>query len=124
MEVVDKPDTSRRKKSLSLRAKVAAVSVLSFLVTTACAWLRLRSTPEPIITCYEMVAPTDPPTPVVMCYEPIIEIATPTPTTFISPISPLPTPTPTATPEAKRLLLDRLLTEGRFPYPIARQLES
>jgi len=72
------PDTSRRKKSLSLRAKVAAVSVLSFLVTTACAWLRLRSTPEPIITCYEMVAPTDPPTPVVMCYEPIIEIATPT----------------------------------------------
>ena len=112
---------TRQKYSLSLRAKIAVVSLLSFLVTTACSWLRLRATPTPDVTCYIMVEPTDTPTPVVMCYEVQMPTETPTPTPFISPISPLPTPTPT--PEARRLLRERLLTEGRFPRAVAQQLE-
>ena len=100
------------------------VSVLSFLVTTACSWLRLRSPSDPNVTCYTAVAPTDPPTPVVLCYEIAAPTETPTPDTFTSPLSPLPTPTPTSTPEAHRLLLDRLLAEGRFPQDLTRQLES
>jgi len=136
--------TSRR--SLSVRVKVLVVSVLSFVVTTACSWLRVRSTPEPNVTCYTMSPPTNTPTPVVMCYtmppptntptpmvmcyEAMIPTETPTSTTFTSPISPLPTPTPTAptsplpTPEARQSLLEQLLAEGRFPEDVARELKS
>jgi hypothetical protein len=117
------PIQEKRKRSLSLRLKILIVSLLSFLVTTACSWLRLRSTPEPNVTCYTMAAPTDPPTPVIMCYEAPAPTETPT-TTFTSPISPLPTPSPSATPEARRLLLEQLLTEGHFPLDVARKLES
>jgi len=118
------PISAKRRRSLSLRLRIAMVSVLSFLVTTACSWLRLRSPSDPNVTCYTAVAPTDPPTPVVLCYEIAAPTETPTPDTFTSPISPLPTPTPTSTPEAHRLLLDRLLAEGRFPQDLTQQLES
>jgi len=117
-------DPARQKHLLSLRVKVAVVSLLSFLVTTACSWLRLSGTPTPQITCYIAVEPTDTPTPIVMCYEPQIPTETPTLTAFTSPLSPLsPLPTPTPTPEARRLLQERLLAEGRFPRAVARQLE-
>lgn len=117
------PGPARQKHSLSLRTKIAVVSLLSFLVTTACSWLRLRATPTPQVMCYIMIEPTDTPTPVVMCYEVQMPTETPTLTTFISPLSPLPTPTLTPTPEARRLLRERLLAEGRFPRAVARQLE-
>ncbi|MBU0702525.1 MAG: hypothetical protein KKC18_01500 [Chloroflexi bacterium] len=117
------PGPTRQKHSLSLRAKIAVVSLLSLLVTTACSWLRLRATPTPQVTCYIMIEPTDTPTPVVMCYEMQMPTETPTLTTFISPLSPLPTPTLTPTPEARRLLRERLLAEGCFPGDVARQLE-
>lgn len=118
------PNPARQKRSLSLRLKIAAVSLLSLLVTTACSLLRLRSTPTPVITCYEIVAPTDPPTPFVTCYTAPAPTKTPISTTFTSPISPLPTPTPTLTPEARRILLQKLLAEGRFPHDVARELKS
>jgi hypothetical protein len=133
------PNSTEQKRSLSLRIKIALISILSFIVTTACSLSRTRPTPE--VTCYTAIAPTDPPTPEVLCYEMVIEItATPTPTltcytappptdtptTFTSPLSPLPTPTPTPTPtpEARRLLLDRLLTEGRLPQDVAQRLNE
>ena len=116
----------RKKRPLSLRVKIVLVSLLSFLVTTACSWLRWR--PTPMITCYEAVSPSDTPTPFVTCYT--APSATPTPlcyTATLSPtafISPLPTPSPSPTPEARRLLRDRLLAGGRFPQNVARELES
>jgi hypothetical protein len=135
----DMPSSTEQKRSLSLRIKITLISILSFIVTTACSLSRTRPTPE--VTCYTAIAPTDPPTPEVLCYEAVLPddtptptvtcytatvpppTDTPTPTTFTSP---LPTPTPTLTPtlEARRLLLDELLTEDRFPQDIARQLKS
>ncbi|MBU0702526.1 MAG: hypothetical protein KKC18_01505 [Chloroflexi bacterium] len=92
----------RPKLSLSLRLKIVAVSLLAFLLPPACG-------------CYA---------PIPLPYEPTELPKTVTPTTFISPISPLsPLPTPTPTPEARRLLRERLLAEGRFPRAVARQLE-
>ena len=133
-------DRIKQKRPFSLRLKIATVSLLSLIVTTACSLLRSRTTPTPVVMCYEMVAPTDIPTPAVMCYEMVAPTDTPSPfvtcytappptktptsTTFTSPLSPLPTPTPTSTPEARHLLLDKLLAEGRFPQDVARQLES
>ncbi len=126
-------NSTEYKRSFPVRIKIALVSLLSFIVTTACTLSRTRPTPE--VTCYTAIAPTDPPTPEVLCYEAVIEPTntptptvtcyTATPTTFTSPLSPLPTPTPTLTPtlEARRLLLDELLAKGRFPQDIARQLE-
>jgi len=118
------PTPSKQKRSLSRRTKIAVISLLSFLVTTACSALRLRATPTPNVTCYTMVAPTDTPTPVVMCYAVPAPTETPTPITFTSPLSPLPTPTPSPTPEARRLLQERLLAEDRFPDSVVRELES
>ncbi len=118
---------ARQKRSLTLRAKIAVISLLSFFVTTACSWLRLRATPTPQVTCY-IVESTETPTPVVMCYEVVAETATPTPmcyTPLPSPTaftSPLPTPTPS--PEARHLLREKLLTENRFPQKVAQQLKS
>ena len=119
---------ARQKRSLSLRTKIAVVSLLSFFVTTACSWLRLRATPTPQVTCYIVIEPTETPTPIVMCYKMVAETATPTPACYTpvpSPtafISPLPTPTPTL--EARRLLQERLIAEDRFPDTVARQLEG
>ena len=113
---------TRRNQSPSLRLKIAAISLLSFMVTTACSWLRLRPTAGPGVMCYKAVTPTDTPTPVVMCYEVSLPTETPPSTTFTSPISPLPTPTPTS--EARRLLLDKLLAEGRFPGGVTQELKS
>ena len=115
---------TRRNRSPSLRLKIAAISLLSFMVTTACSWLRLRPTAGPDVMCYKAVTPTDTPTPVVMCYEMSLPTETLPSTTFTSPISPLPTPTPTPTSEARRLLLDKLLAEGRFPDGVTLELES
>ncbi|MCP4536768.1 MAG: hypothetical protein GY832_06445 [Chloroflexi bacterium] len=118
-----------QKRSLLVRIRITLVSILSFIVTTACSLSRVRPTPEP--TCYTVISPTEPPTPEVLCYEMVIEATnTPTPTvtcytatpsTFTSPLL---TPTPTPTPEARHLLLDKLLTKDRFPQDIARQLKS
>ncbi|RLC95466.1 MAG: hypothetical protein DRI77_10000 [Chloroflexi bacterium] len=111
------PSPDESKRSLKLRLKIAAVSLLGFLIPSACS---LRP------TCYTPVVtplPTDTPTPFVTCYTAPAPTATPI-TTFISPISPLPTPTPTTTPEARRLLRERLLADDRFPDNIARELES
>ena len=115
---------TEQKRSLSLRIKITLVSLLSFIVTTACSLSRTRPTPE--VTCYTAIAPTNTPTPEVLCYEMVMPTDTPTPTTFTSPLSPLPTPTstPTPTPEARRLLLDRLLAEGRLPKDVAQQLDE
>jgi len=118
------PRPVRPKRSLSLRLKIAAISLLSFLVTTACSLLRLRSTPEPVMLCYEVINPTDTPKPIVTCYTALPPTDTPPPTTFTSPISPLPTPTTTSTPEARHLLLEELLATGRFPTDVAHELES
>ena len=58
---------TEQKRSLSVRIKIMLVSILSFIVTTACTLSRTRPTPE--VTCYTAVAPTEPPTPEVLCYE-------------------------------------------------------
>ncbi len=110
----------KARQSLSRRIKFAIVSLISFIVTTACSLTQSRTTPT--VLCYTQVGPTHTPTPVVLCYEVVEPTGTPTP--FTSPLSPLPTPTPTSTPEARRLLLDRLLTEGRLPPDVVRQLEG
>lgn len=115
-------NSTEQKRSLSLRLQITLVSILSFIVTTACSLSRVRPTPEP--TCYTVISPTEPPTPEVLCYEMAPPAETPTPTMFTSPLSPLPTPTPTPTPEARRLLLDELLAKGRFPQDIAQQLDE
>jgi hypothetical protein len=112
----------QQKRPLSLRIKITVISLLSFLVTSACTLLRPR--PTPFVTCYAMVAPTATSTPFVTCYTMPPPTETPDSTLFTSPLSPLPTPTPTATPEARRLLLGRLLAENRFPQDIAWQLSE
>jgi hypothetical protein len=118
------------------RLKIAVVSLLSFVVTTACSLARLRSTVVPEVTCYAMVAPTEPPTPAVLCYEMVAPTPTPTcytataPPTELStatpPTSPLGTPTPTSTVplEARRQLLEGLLADGRFPQQVVWQLRD
>ena len=106
------PTPDESKRSLKRRLKIAAVSLLGFLIPSACA--------PPPVTCYVPPAPTDTPTPFVTCYT--APAPTETPTTFTSPISPLPTLTPS--PEARRLLREKLLAEGRFPDKVARDLES
>ena len=73
--------------------------------------------------CYVPPPPTDTPAPLVTCYTAPPPTETPTPTTFTSPISPLPTPTPTSPPEARHLLLEKLLADGRFPDDVARELK-
>lgn len=128
----------RQRHPLPLRLKITAISLLSFVVTTACSLSRLRSTLTPDVTCYSMIAPTEPPTPEVLCYEMVAPTAPPTPTpmcytpsppptgiqTPTPPTSPLPTPTPTSTSEARHLLLERLLAEGRFPQDAIWQLNG
>jgi hypothetical protein len=127
------PTQVRQKRSLSfpfpfsLRLKIVIVSLLSFLVTSGCSLLRLRPTPKPpTVTCYEPTIKIEEltPSPFVLCYEMMLLTETPDSTLFTSPLSPLPTPTPTATPEARRLLLGRLLAEGRFPQDVAGQLSE
>lgn len=108
------PTPDESKRSLKRRLKIAAVSLLGFLIPSACA--------PPTVTCYVPPAPTDTPTPFVTCYTAPAPTSTPTPDTFTSPLSPLPTPTPS--PEARRLLREKLLTEGRFPGKVVRELES
>ena len=116
----------KQNRSFSLRLKIVVISLLSLVVTTACSLLRLRSTSRPDIMCYKAVNPPETPTPQVMCYEMVVPTETPTPQvvcydmvvlteTPTPPMSPLPTATPTPTPEARRLLLDELLAEGRLP---------
>jgi hypothetical protein len=105
------PTPRESKRSLKRQLKIAAVSLLGFLIPSAC------SPPPPM--CYVPPAPTDTPKPVVTCYTAPPPTQTPTPFT-----SPLPTPTPTSTPEARRLLRDKLLAEGCFPAGVARELES
>lgn len=103
-------------RSLRHRVKLAVASFLGLLIPSAC------STVAPPV-CYVPPPPTDTPTPFVTCYTAPPPTETPTPTPFTSPISPLPTPTPASTAEARHLLLDRLLAEGRFPDDVARDLE-
>jgi hypothetical protein len=107
------PIPDKSKLTLTLRLKIAAVSLLGLFVPSSCA-----------PTCYIVTVPTDTPMPLVTCYTAPPPTETPTPTTFTSPLSPLPTPTPTLTPEARRLLMDELLTEGRFPQDVVRQLKG
>ncbi|MBU1747166.1 MAG: hypothetical protein KKA73_05720 [Chloroflexi bacterium] len=122
----------------SLRVKLALISFGTFLVTTACGWLRPCAEPTPVITCYTAVAPTASSTPAVMCYEVILPTitATPSPTMLMcytptpSPVcydtatipGPAPVTTPSATPQARQTLLETLLAEGRFPGAVADQL--
>ena len=109
------PNPIKRKHSPSLRLKIVVVSLLSFLITTACSWLRLRPGSAPGILWHKLIAPTE--TPMVLCYEVVAPTDTPT-----SPASPLPTPTPTSAPETRRFLLEQLLAEGRFPLGVVWQL--
>ena len=118
---------TRRKHPIPVRIKIAAIALLSSIVTFACAVTRQRPTPE--VLCYQVIAPADTPTLFVTCYEAVIPSETPTP--FTSPLAtptpmcytPTPSPTPTtATPKARHLLLEQLIAEGRLPKDIARQL--
>ena len=122
------------------RLKITLVSLAALAISAACSPKPTQQTPT--VTCYEPVVPTDTPEPIVMCYTasappptftptptpmcytptPLPLILTPTPDTFTSPLSPL--PTPTLAPEARHLLRERLLAEGRFPQGVARELES
>jgi len=130
----------KQRKSLMLRLKITVVSLVALALSAACSPKPTQKTPT--ITCYEPAVPTDTPEPVVMCYTatappptftptptpmcytptPLPLTLTPTPDTFTSPLSPL--PTPTLAPEARHLLRERLLAEGRFPQGVARELES
>jgi hypothetical protein len=107
------PTPAQRKHQIPARIKIAAVALLSSIVTLACAATRQRPTPG--VLCYQVIAVTDTPTPFVTCYEAVIPSETPTP--FVSPL-----PTPTATPEARHLLLERLLAEGRLPENVIQEL--
>jgi len=112
------PNPSNR--SLRQRIKLAVASLLGLLIPSACSTVT-----QPM--CYVPAPPTDTPTPFVTCYTapPPAETSTPTPfTSPLSPLSPLATPPPTSTAEARRLLLDRLLSEDRFPDAVARDMES
>lgn len=110
----------------SLRIQLALLSFCAFLVTVACGWLRPRATPTPAITCYTVVAPTNPPTPSVTCYKPMVPSppATPSPivTCYEAVIPSTTPPPPPAAPQSRQMLLDRLLAEGRFPAAVAQQL--
>lgn len=117
----DMSNSTKQRHSLTLRVRIAVVSLLSFIVSTACSLSRSQSTPTPVIMCYEMIEPSNTPTPRVTCYTAPPPTETPTPTTFTSPLF---TPTPTSTPEARLLLLEELLTENRFPQDIVRELEA
>ena len=112
----------KQRKSLMLRLKITVVSLVALVLSAACSPKPTQETPT--ITCYEPAVPTDTPEPIVTCYTATAPppTFTPTPTTFTSPISPLPTPTPAS--EARHLLRERLLAEGRFPQDVARELES
>ena len=130
----------KQRKSLMLRLKITLVSLVALVLSAACSPKPTQrtptitcyepavptDTPEPIVTCYTATAspPTFTPTPPPMCYTPtpLPLTLTPTPDTFTSPLSPL--PTPTLAPEARHLLRERLLAEGRFPQDVARELES
>ena len=115
---------SRQRKSLMLRLRITLVSLAALVLSAACSPKPTQQTPT--TTCYEPVMPTDTPEPIVTCYtataSPPTFTPTPTPDTFTSPLSPL--PTPTLAPEARNLLRERLLAEGRFPQGVARELES
>jgi hypothetical protein len=118
------PTPDRQEHPVMLRLRITVVSLLSILVTTACTMMRQRSTPTPVMLCYKMVVPTEPPTPAIFtCYTAPPPTVSPTATAFTSP---LPTPTPTSTPtsEARRLLRERLVAEGRFPDGFAGGLEG
>lgn len=122
------------------RLKITLVSLAALVISAACSPKPTQKTPtitcyepavptdtpEPIVTCYTATAPllTFTPTPTAMCYTPtaLPPTLTPTPSTFTSPLSPL--PTPTSMSEARHLLRERLLTEGRFPQDVTRELES
>ena len=134
----DMATPDKQRKSLMLRLKITVVSLVALVLSAACSPKPTQETPA--ITCYEPAVPTDTPEPIVTCYTatappptftptpmcytptPPASTLTPTPTTFTSPISPL--PTPTLAPEARHLLRERLLAEGRFPQDVARELES
>jgi hypothetical protein len=98
-----------------------------------------------VLPAHAQVSVTDTPTP--LCYTPTptytptrVLCYTPTPSrtptlnpgtarSHTQPVSPLqpspehtPQPSPSPTSEARRLLLERLLAEGRFPQDIARDL--
>ncbi len=105
-----RPGTSKRV--LSRRLKVAALTLLGFLIPSACV--------TPPAMCYEAPAITKTPTPFVQCYT---VVPTPTPTST-QPASPLSTPTPTLTPKSRGNLREKLLAGGRFPAAVARQLED
>lgn len=113
------PKLVGQERLLPLRLKIVVISLLSLLVTTACSLLRWR--PTPTMVCYAPVPPTETPTPFVTCYKMSAQTETPSAT---PPTSPLPTPTPTASPEARRLLLEGLLAEGRFPQEIVWHLRQ
>ncbi|MBU0491852.1 MAG: hypothetical protein KKA73_05725 [Chloroflexi bacterium] len=109
----------------SLRVKLALLSFGTFLVTMACGWLRPCTDQPPITTCYAIALPTDTPTPpIVTCYTAVPPTATPSPTLVCytptpRPMSPTP---PSVTPQARQILLETLLAEGRFPGGVADQL--
>jgi hypothetical protein len=110
---VNMPTSTRRKQPIPVRIRIAAIALLSPIVTLACAATRQRPTLE--VLCYQVIAVTDTPTPFVTCYDAVIPSEIPTP--FTSPL-----PTPTATPEARHLLLERLLAEGRLPENVLQEL--
>ncbi|HET91478.1 MAG TPA: hypothetical protein ENN99_12195 [Chloroflexi bacterium] len=166
------PTAEKSTGRFSLRLRIALVSLLSFVVTTACAVLRQRVESTPEVLCYAMITPTDTPTPIVECYiiSPLTETPTPTLTCYTATPShntpdPIPTcytptlpspPTVTASPTLtptlettptvtcyvppadvnqsaparvpilesrdRRQLLQRLLTEERFPPSVAEGL--
>jgi hypothetical protein len=95
------PVESKRSLPFSLRVKIAVISLLSLLITTACSLLRLRSNQESGVVRLKVSNPTDTVTPYVMCYEVSLPADTPTPVCYTPTPPPLfssHTPTPTLTP--------------------------
>jgi hypothetical protein len=97
------PVEPKRSLSFPLRVRIALISLLSLVVTTACSRLRLRGIEGSDVLCYTVVSPTDTPTPFVICYiTRKVELPPDTPTpvcyTPTPSLSASHTPTPTLTP--------------------------
>lgn len=111
-----------------LKTLVAAGGAGAILTLLPDAWIRpvvevgvlpshaqVSYTPTPSSVSPLCYTPT--PSPTTLCYTP-----TPSPTTLCYTPTPSP-PLPSTSPkEARRLLLEQLLTEERFPQDIAREL--
>jgi hypothetical protein len=110
---------NRKRGKLSRKLKLLVTSGIALGLAARCA-----AEPTPDVLCYAPVAPTPTETPMVMCYEPpppIEETPTLTPTATLTDSAEI---TPTPTLESRRVLMERLLTAGRFPEGVMKVLKE